>query len=102
MKLCFLASNFNSALEKKYGSVEYEGKKYILTDYADLTGALLPDHQRGYFEMFAPAIDEKGNEYILYWLFKDDGRELDMYNYNDVYKVEVDRGDVCTKWREEK
>lgn len=102
MNTYFLASNFNRKLERKYGAVEHEGKKYILTDYAQPTGALLPDHQRGYFEMFAPAVDEKGDEYILYWMFQDDGRELDMYDYDDVYRVEVDRGDVYTRWREEK
>ena len=52
--------------------------------------------------MFAPAIDEEGNQFILYWMFQDDGRDLDMYDYDDVYRVEVDRGDVYTRWREEK
>lgn len=76
-------------LAKKYGLVEYKGKKYILTDYAEPTSRLLPDYQRGCFEMFAPAVDEEGNEYVVYWIFTDDGRALDKYDYNDVDRVEI-------------
>jgi hypothetical protein len=70
MNKYFLTSTFNRKLERKYGSIEHGGKKYILTDYADPTGRLLPDHQHNYFEMSAPAVDEEGNEYILHWIFK--------------------------------
>lgn len=76
-------------LEKKYGSVEYEGKTYILTDQASLTSRLLPDHQKNCIELLARAIDEEGNEYVAYWIFEDDGRELDMHDYTDVDRVEV-------------
>ena len=70
MNRYFLTSTFNRKLERKYGSIEHGGKKYILTDYADPTGRLLPDHQHNCFEMSAPAVDEEGNEYILHWIFK--------------------------------
>ena len=76
-------------LAKKYGSVEYEGKKYILTDYAEPTSRLLPDCQHDCFEMFAPAIDAEGNDYVVYWIFEDDGRELDMYDYDNVDRIEL-------------
>ena len=70
MNKYFLTSTFNRKLERKYGSIEHGGKKYILTDYADPTGRVLPDHQHNCFEMSAPAVDEEGNEYILHWIFK--------------------------------
>jgi len=70
MNMFFLTSNFNRKLERKYGSIEHGGEKYVLTDYAEPTGRLLPDHQRGRFEMSAPAVDEKGNECILHWIFE--------------------------------
>jgi hypothetical protein len=89
MNTYFLTSNFNHKLERKYGSVEYGGKKYILTDYAEPTSRVLADHQRDYFELSAPAIDEEGNECILYWIFEDDGRELDMYDYDNIDRVEM-------------
>ena len=77
-------------LAKKYGLVEYAGKRYILTDDAVPTNRLLPDcQQQDYFEMFAPAIDEEGTEYVVYWIFEDDGRELDRYDYNDVDRVDT-------------
>lgn len=58
-----------TALEEKFGSVEFEGKKYILTDQADHTNRLLhyngyndPDDDGNYdFEMSALAIDGQGN-----------------------------------------
>lgn len=76
-------------LEKKYGSVEHEGKTYVAIEQATLTSRLLPDHLKDCIELSAGAIDEEGNEYVVYWVFKDDGRDLDMYNYTDVDRVEV-------------
>ena len=85
----YLTSTFNRKLAQKYGSVEHAGKTYILTDYAAPTSRCLPDHQQEHFELSAPAIDEEGNEYNIYWIFEDDGRELDMYDYDDVDRVEM-------------
>lgn len=76
-------------LAKQYGSVEHAGKRYILTNDAEPTNRLLPDYQRGCFEMFAPAIDAEGNEYVVYWIFRNDGRELDMHDYTDVDRVDT-------------
>ena len=76
-------------LEKKYGSVEHEGKTYILSEQASLTSRLLPDHQKGCIELLARAIDVEGNDYVVYWIFEDDGRDLDMYDYTDVDRVEA-------------
>lgn len=76
-------------LEKKYGSVEHGGKTYVLTEQAFLTSSLLPDHLKGCIELSARAVDFDGEEYVVYWIFEDDGRELDMYDYTDVNRVEV-------------
>ena len=76
-------------LKRKYGSIEHVGKTYILTEQASLTSRLLPDHQKDCIELLARAIDEEGNEHVVYWTFEDDGRELDMYDYTDVDRVEV-------------
>ncbi|EGO63523.1 hypothetical protein [Acetonema longum] len=87
--------------EREFGSVEFEGKKYILTSQADLTGRLIqhngyndPDDNGDYdFEMSASAVDECGDEYTVYWIFntrKDaDGvdKELDQYDYDEVDRV---------------
>jgi len=70
MNRYFLTSTFNRKLAKKYGTVEYAGKRYILTDYAEPASRLLPEHQQDHFELSAPAVDEKGNEYNLRWIFK--------------------------------
>jgi hypothetical protein len=89
--------------EAIYGAVVFKGKKYILTDQAEHTNRLLP--YNGYndpddcgnydFEVSASAIDEKGTEYMVYWIFNtekdEDGnsKELDEYNYDDVSRVEL-------------
>ena len=80
------------AMEKKYGSVEFEGKKYILCDQADFTNRDLGHQHDTHFEMSAHAIEvESGNEYIVYWKFENKGEdfELDSYDYDDVYKVKL-------------
>jgi len=80
-------------LEYKYGTVEYLGKKYILTDQAECTSRLLSDNLNDHFEMSASAIDEDENEYAVYWVFENkfdgdgDPAELDDYDYDDVDRV---------------
>lgn len=87
--------------EMKYGTVDFEGKTYNLKAQADFTNRVIPhipnnfnDVENGEafrFEMSAPAVDEEGNEYIVYWIFEDvkgDERELDSFDYDDVDRVE--------------
>jgi hypothetical protein len=90
-------------LESNFGTVEFEGMKYWLTNQADHTNRLLPyngyndkDENGNYnFEMSASAVDEKGNEYKVYWIFNteidEDGtlKELDEYDYDSVDRVEL-------------
>lgn len=76
-------------LERKYGSIEHAGKTYILTGQALLTNRLLPDHQTGCIELSAGAVDPEGDECVVYWIFEEDGQELDMYDYIDVDRVEA-------------
>ena len=79
--------------EKKmndYGTVTYKDKSYILTAQADFTGrADLEQYEDNSFELSALAVDGKGNEYIVYWIFVDDKENLDEYDYNKVDRVEV-------------
>lgn len=87
-------------LEKEFGIVEFEDKKYILTSQADHTNRLLP-YQKNYheveeneefdFEMSAGAVDENGNEFIIYWIFSDikgNEAELDSFDYNNINRIE--------------
>jgi hypothetical protein len=84
-------------LEKKYGAIEYKGKKYILTDYADFTNRVceVPNHNEpnsdgSYnFEMSCSALDEDGIEYTVYWIFLNEGQEtLDQFDYEDEKYIE--------------
>ena len=76
-------------LENKWGSTEFEGKKYILTSAAEITGNTLDKYSDGedYFEMSCPALDLDGNNYTVYWEFENDGRELDEYDYDKAFIV---------------
>jgi hypothetical protein len=89
-------------MDSKYGSVVFEGKKYILCDQTKFTGNLLdilPDSQdldgngESWFEMSAPAVDEDGNDYTVYWVFCYEGpeRKLDSYDYDNVDRVVENR-----------
>ncbi len=72
--------------EKKYGYVEFEGKKYVLTEEAYITGNWIGD---AHFQMACDALDQEGKEYKVYWIFEDiEGLELDGYDYDDVARVE--------------
>lgn len=74
-----------------YGTVVYKGKTYTLTAQADFTGrADLGQYEDNSFELSASAVDGKGNEYIVYWIFVDDKENLDEYDYNKVDRVEAD------------
>jgi hypothetical protein len=95
------------AHEKKYGSVTHEGNRYILTGQAEMTSRQLSAVQgygwyddNEYFEMSSPAMDGKGNEYTVYWIFSyqfqgedpETGQpmaaELDAYDYDKVDRIE--------------
>lgn len=71
-----------------YGTITYDDKEYHLQNIAQPTSRLLPDHLKGCFEMTALAIGEDNQAYEIRWLFEDDGRELDEYDYDDVYDVQ--------------
>lgn len=58
-------------LERKYGSVEFEGKQYILTQDAYLHGT----HDQPYYR--AHAIDATGNEYYVLWSVVDGWDQMD-------------------------
>jgi len=87
-------------LEKEFGFVEFEGKKYILTMQADFTNRQMPsprdyndvlDNEEYDFEMSASAVDENENNYTVYWIFTDikgeNGKELDSFDYDKVNRV---------------
>jgi len=79
-------------------TVTFEGKKYQLVSDADFTNRVLPVN--GYndreqndgkydFEMSAGAVDEDGNNCVVYWIFENDpDKELDEYDYSKVDRVE--------------
>ena len=76
-----------------FGTVEFEGKTYTLTDWAEPSSRLLPypkniheveDGEEDDFEMIAPAVDDEGNKYSVRWIFsaiKGEECELDDFNY---------------------
>jgi hypothetical protein len=83
-------------LEKEFGAVEWQGKKYILTDQAEHTNRLLPvynnynnkDEDGNYwFEMQSPGIDENNSNVMVYWIFwtgdGNEDRDLDSFDYSD-------------------
>lgn len=87
--------------EKRYGTVESDGKFYTVTTDAVTTNRVLNNGQdyndKGdgeiyEFEMSADAIDPEGNGYIVYWVFEDvkgdGGKEsLDLFDYDVVNRV---------------
>ena len=85
-----------------FGTVEFSGIEYTLTSDAGLTSRFLEfnnnhtdvqDGEEFDFEMSANAVDNKGNEYIVYWIFtdvkgKNEKESLDMFDYDVVNRVE--------------
>lgn len=71
-----------------FGTIEFEGKEYELQTQAEPTSRLLPDELAGRFEMAALAIGEDNQAYEVSWIFEDDGRELDEYDYTEVCDVQ--------------
>lgn len=64
-----------------FGAVQYEGKTYTLTDWAEPSSRLLPypkniheveEGEEYDFEMIAPAVDDEGNEYSVCIILNDD------------------------------
>ena len=88
-------------MKMDYGTVTFKGKEYTLTDQAEFTNRQLEAPYTNYneaeegeefdFEMSAGAIDEAGNEFIVYWTFSDvkgQQKELDEFEYDIVDRVE--------------
>lgn len=82
-------------LDKKFGSLDYDGVTYYLRDQAEPTSRALLDWQReeGYAHFAAPAVDANGKGYQVEWVLKtvnDDGEgiedlsELNWYNVDKV------------------
>ncbi|MGI6491492.1 MAG: hypothetical protein ACOX0T_03595 [Pelotomaculum sp.] len=76
----------------EFGAVEYEGKFYKLTNKVDFTYRILPPPLgERHFEMAAPAVDQDGNRYTVYWIFEEDiAMDPDEYDYNDINSVKAD------------
>ena len=80
-----------------YGTLEHNGKTYMMTGQSELTNRVFPnwwgDAAEGetyISEWFAPAVDVDGNEYQVIWQFdqvRGDEQEPDSLNWDDVYKV---------------
>lgn len=89
------------AAAKEFGTVNFNGNEYALTDQADFTNRLLPGGYTNYndasdgekydFEMSAGAVDKDENEYTVYWIFEntkgEDAAELDSFDYSAVDRV---------------
>lgn len=76
-----------------FGTVEFAGKTYKLTNQAFISDRCLPDQnyhevaegETYLFEMVAHAVDDEGNECQVSWVFsavKGEERELDEYDYS--------------------
>jgi len=82
-----------------YGDITVDGKVYHLTGDAGMTSRLTdePYHEaiegeEYIFEMSAPANDNAGNDYVVFWMFratKGEEKELDEYNYSVPSKIEL-------------
>lgn len=96
------AIEFEKLYEKirEENKMEFEGRTYTLTGDAEITGTELDSRFTNYheaqngeaydFEMAAPALDEEGNEVMVYWVFeniKGEEKELDTYNYDIIDRV---------------
>lgn len=72
-----------------FGAVQYEGKTYTLTDWAEPSSRLLPypkniheveEGEEYDFEMIAPAVDDEGNEYSVRWILTTKSRMKSFRN----------------------
>jgi hypothetical protein len=82
-----------------FGDINHEGRVLHLTDQADFTSRLMgykPYHEASdgdeyQFEMSAPAKDDDGNSYVVYWIFWDvrgQEKDLDEFDYDNIDRVE--------------
>jgi len=84
---------FDDADDYKFGNMgrlEHEGKIYVLEEGADFTSRQITERSQDYnfFELSAKAHDLNGNKYNIYWVFEDDGRELEDYDYSEVDRIQ--------------
>jgi len=83
---------FDDADDYKFGNMgrlEHEGKIYVLEEGADFTSRQITERSQDYnfFELSALAHDLSGNKYSVYWVFEDEGKELDEYDYSDIDRI---------------
>ncbi len=73
------ASQDLELLEKEFSSVKFEGKKYILSQFAYLTGT----HDEPYYEAYAYGLDYK--TYLVKWVITADinSPDYDVDNSDD-------------------
>lgn len=68
---------------KSYQSVEFEGKMYFCTQEARFE-----KFDDGLYWWQAPAVDNEGDEYMVYWAFDADSSMADSLPWDDVQSVE--------------
>lgn len=84
-------------LARKYGTVECDGTQYTLTDYAEIDGKPNTFYPR----FLAPAIDQNGNEYIVYFRVKPEYVKEELidsrweYSFTDDAPEYPDLSDMC-------
>lgn len=66
-------------IEKNVETIENETIALNIVEEADFSGRNVSE---GSFEMAATAVDKDGNKYRITWIFEDDGRDLDQYDYS--------------------
>lgn len=88
-----------SELQRKFGTVVFNGKSYWLTEQADFSNRQFPgswfDAQEGetyMTEFSATAVDGAGDGFEVYWQFetiKGEEPELDVYPWDEDHIVRV-------------
>ncbi|QLD33147.1 hypothetical protein [Mannheimia varigena] len=66
-------------ISKNVETIENETIALNIVEEADFSGRKVSE---GSFEMAATAVDKDGNKYRITWIFEDDGRDLDQYDYS--------------------
>lgn len=78
--------------KRKYGTVTFENKEYVLTEnpFWEYRSHNVNGWQMQYPEnyLMAHAVDNKGNEYRVWWFIEDTNVELDSIDYDNVTDVE--------------
>lgn len=73
----------------KYGTATLDGVTVELTEQAEMTGRLLPDHQSHLAEWSAPAKRADGSDATVYWLHDNDSVTLpEDLPWDDIDRIE--------------